>query len=68
MVGRKRSYEIPFKFKVVQFAELESNRAAARSFEVDKRRVREWRMVKSELEEHSSKKRGHFQEAGGSEL
>ena len=32
MAGRKRNYEIPFELKVVQFAELESNQAAARTF------------------------------------
>ena len=32
MAGHKRNYEIPFKLKIVQFAELESNQAAARTF------------------------------------
>ena len=57
MSGKKRSYEIAFKLKVVEFAEKESNRSAGRKFQVDERRVREWRSKKAELDEHSSKKK-----------
>ena len=57
MSRRKRSYGILFKLKVVEFAEKESNNAAAWKFQVDERRVREWRSKKAELEEHFSKKK-----------
>ena len=57
MSGRKRSFEIPFKLRVVEYAENESNRAASRKVQVDERRVREWRSQKAALEQHSSKKK-----------
>lgn len=45
----KRSYTISFKLKVIEYAEKQSNHAAARNFDVDRRRVIEWRQQKDEL-------------------
>ena len=67
MAGRKRSYEISFKLKIVDYAKSDSNRATARKFEVDERRVREWRSLKANLEEHSSKKQKRLP-GGGSKI
>lgn len=39
----KRKYDLAFKIKAVQNALTSSNRAAARAFGVDEKRIREWR-------------------------
>ena len=57
VISRKRSFEAGFKLKVVECAEKESNRAAARKFGVDGKRVREWRKEKRELGQLPSKKK-----------
>lgn len=57
MSGKKRSYEAGFKLRVVECAEKTTNRAAARSFGVDERRVREWRQKKADLEDLPKKKK-----------
>lgn len=48
---------MPFKLRVVAYAENKYNRAAAQKFHVYELRVRELRAQKSELEQHSSKKK-----------
>ena len=53
---RKRSYDAAFKLKVVQYAEKNSNRAAARRHQVDERSVRDWRKQKEQLNTLPSKK------------
>ena len=68
MAGRKRSYEITFKLHVVDYAVSKSTRAAARKFDVDERRIREWRSLKAELEEHSSKKQKRFLGGGRKQI
>ena len=40
---QRRSFTIEFKKKVVKHALRSSNREAARRYDVDERRVREWR-------------------------
>ena len=40
---QRRSFTIEFKKKVVEHALRSSNREAARRYDVDERRVREWR-------------------------
>ena len=55
-VTKKRSYDAAFKLKVVQYAEDNSNRAAARKHQVDERSVRDWRKQKEQLETLPSKK------------
>ena len=56
MSSKKRSFDAAFKLKV-ESAEKTTNRAAAREFGVDERRVREWRQMKDELEKLPRKKR-----------
>lgn len=53
----KRSYDAAFKLKVVAYAEQSSNRGAGRKFNVDEKRVREWRKQKEQLEFVPHKKR-----------
>ena len=55
-VTKKRSYDAAFKLKVVQYAENNSNRAAARKHQVDERSVRDWRKQKEQLNTLQSKK------------
>lgn len=54
---RKRSFDAGFKLVVVEEAENTTNRAAARKFKVDERRIREWRQQKGELEKLPRKKK-----------
>ena len=56
-VKKKRSFTASFKLKVVEYAEKNSNRGAARKFCVDDKRVREWRKQKNSLAELPTKKR-----------
>ena len=55
--AKRRSFDAAFKLKVVGYAELHSNRAAARHFGVDEKRVREWKKQKNALEALPQKKR-----------
>ena len=43
--AKKRSFDAAFKLKVLGYAELHSNRAAARYFGVDEMWVREWSAI-----------------------
>lgn len=56
-VCKKRSFDAAFKPKIIDFAEDNTNRGAARKFGVDERRVREWKKQKDQLESLNSKKR-----------
>ena len=55
--NRKRSYDAAFKLAAVEDAEKTTNRAAARKFRVNERRIREWRQKKSDLVKIPSKKK-----------
>ena len=57
MSARKRSYDAAFKLAAVEDAEKTTNRAAARKFRVDERRIREWRQKKNDLVKIPSKKK-----------
>ena len=46
---RVRSFTITFKLRVIAEAEVSGNRSAARKFDVDERRIREWRAKKASL-------------------
>ena len=48
-VGKKRSFDAAFKFKVVSCAESTTNRGAVAKFFVDEKSVREWRKQKDSL-------------------
>ena len=47
---KKRKYDTSFKLEVVEYAEKSSNRGAGRHFNVDEKRVREWRKQKELLQ------------------
>ena len=49
-MGNKRSYTISFKLDVISYAEKTSNRKASLFYQVDRKRVQEWRKQKKELE------------------
>ena len=57
MASRKRSFDAAFKLKVVEFAENDTNRGAAKKYGIDEKRVREWKKQKMELQAGPSKKR-----------
>lgn len=46
---KKASYSSEYKLKAVAFAEMSTNRAAAREFNVHEKRIREWRKNKEVL-------------------
>ena len=54
-VCKKRSYDAAFKLIVIEFAEQNTNRSAAREYGVDAKRVREWKKQKDQLGSLSSK-------------
>ena len=45
-----RKYSLELKKEVITYAEIHGNRPASRQFQVDERRIREWRTKKSEIE------------------
>ena len=48
---RNKSYSVSYKLDVVRFAKANSNRLAARKYQIDPKRVREWRQKESDLKE-----------------
>ncbi|CAM1303093.1 Uncharacterised protein r2_g1309 [Pycnogonum litorale] len=59
-IKRKRSsYDAGFKLKVIEFAEVNGNRAAEREFSVSEKLVRDWRKLKDTLMEMPKTKRAH---------
>ena len=55
---KKKKYSLDFKKQVIAFAEVHGNRPASRHFEVDERRIREWRSKKSEIVQLVASKKG----------
>ncbi|CAG8790819.1 3852_t:CDS:1, partial [Gigaspora rosea] len=47
---KNRSYTIAFKLEVIKYAEDSSNHRAAKFYNVDRKRVQEWRKQKEKLE------------------
>lgn len=47
---RIQKYSLEVKKEVITYAEVHGNRPASRKFQVDERRIREWRAKKSEIE------------------
>ena len=48
--GKKiRSYPVKMKIEAVNYAEINSNRAAGRKYRVDEKRIREWRKNKAKI-------------------
>ena len=40
---KKRSFTMSFKYETIEYAERESDRAAAKIYKVEVKRIREWR-------------------------
>ena len=47
---KKQNYSLTVKKQAIVYAELHGNRPASRRFQVDERRIREWRTKKSDIE------------------
>ena len=60
---KKRSFDATFKLKVTNYAEQNTNRAAARKYGVDEKWVREWKKQKNKLRSLHGKRR--WLEGGG---
>ena len=54
---KKISFDSAFKLKVVEYAETNTNRGAARKYGIDEKQVRQWRLKKDELKELPRTKR-----------
>lgn len=67
---RHRSYTVVEKLAVVAFAKLNSNSGASKEFKVDRKRVIEWRQMKSELQDSAENGGGKRRklEVGGRKL
>ncbi len=50
MSVKYKSYDLQFKLKAIERAEEEGNHATARALGIDRKRLREWRMQKVELQ------------------
>ena len=46
-VNKKRSFDATFKLKVVEYAEMNTNRGAATKFSMNEKQVRQWRMKRT---------------------
>ena len=46
--NKKRSFDAAFKLKVVEYAEMNTNRGAASKYSVNEKQVRQWRMKKED--------------------
>ncbi|XP_011405985.1 PREDICTED: tigger transposable element-derived protein 6-like [Amphimedon queenslandica] len=56
-IKKKYNFDASLKLKVVEVALKNSNRGAARKFDVDEQQVREWKEQRNSLTECSSKKK-----------
>ena len=54
---KKRSYDAAFKLQVIDYADHNTNRGAARRYGVNERRVREWKKQKDQLESVKGKRK-----------
>ena len=56
-----RSYTLEFKLTAIDFAEVHGNRASANKFNVDVKRIREWRKSKEAIAEKKTSTTGKNQ-------
>lgn len=57
--GQKvRSYTLNFKLKAVEYAEINTIKAAANKFNIDRKRIREWVSTKDSLSSLKEKPKG----------
>ena len=59
---KKRSFTMSFKYEEIEYAERESNRAAAKKYKVEVKRIREWRQNKRSIKELKEKQKGQGRE------
>ena len=59
---KKRSFTMSFKYEAIEYAERESNRAAAEKYKVEVKRIREWRQNKQSIKELKEKHKGQGRE------
>ena len=67
----KRSFSMSFKKEAITFAETTNNHDAARKFNVDVKRIREWRQKKAEIVDTCAKAKGQGKrrlEGGGRKI
>ncbi|KAG2455446.1 UBN1 protein, partial [Polypterus senegalus] len=55
-MGRKRSFDLAFKLRAVTYAKEHSGEEAAQHFEVDPKRIREWRKQMTDIEKTAAEK------------
>ena len=55
--GVNKTFDATFKLRVVQYAEMNTNRGAATKYCVNEKQVRQWRMKKEDLKELPKKKK-----------
>ena len=55
---KKRSFTMSQKNEAIEYAEKESNRAAAKKYKVDGKRIREWRKSKESIKKLKNKHKG----------
>ena len=56
-VNKKRSFDAAFKLKVVEYAEMNTNRGAATKYSMNKKQVRQCRMKKEDFKDLPKKKK-----------
>ena len=59
---KKRSFSMSLKYEAIEYAETQSNRAAAKKYKVDVKRIREWRQKKESIQELKNKHKGQERE------
>ena len=55
--AKRKAYDAAFKLKVIELADKEGNRAAARKFRIDESMVRRWKRQREELEQCKKSKK-----------
>ena len=59
---KKRSFTMSFKYEAIKYAEREFNRAAAKKYKVEVKRIREWSQNKQSIKELKEKHKGQGRE------
>ena len=54
---KNRSYDAAFKLQVIDYADHNTNRGAARKYGVDERKVRKWKKQKDQLKSANGKRK-----------
>lgn len=59
---KKQSFTMSFKYEAIEYAERESNRAAAKTHKVEVKRICEWHQNKQSIKELKEKHKGQGRE------